>query len=552
MDAVTPDGQVIAELPLVDGSGSHSWDSGRDTPIGVACTIGDRLRDGSPLPDLSKVWLRVSHRINTSVENVALADRAVRDAAELMRVARAGSRRYVWNADGTSSELDGNGTVLRTNLASRDICQHAQDALTTLTADGSFYYFEEPTGLQLVAGQTYTISWDCEHVSGPDPTFELGTGPERDVAFNWDISPANGNLRTRMSTTNKVTFTPDTYEVDTEGPFLAYRIRYGIGNAAEYRFGRVHIETGSTATPYFDGDTPDYGLADAIAHAQQAAARAAAMVEATRPHIIATVVPTDAPRKLTTTTSQLAVKAADPTHLLARAKLRRSITYPAATPIAETVRALIANYTPLVHAVIHDTDETLRENLTYDAGTPILTVINALLKAAGYNPLTPQPDGTLTSTAWTPPADRPTALHFADNAGHGAYMPELDIDDGRLQRPNEVIARTRGGQDSAPIVGRWPDVPPVDPIAEEITVDAASIEVARLLARQYHDQLQGASAATSIEGPWQPIQPQQVAGFSYNRHGIRDRRMLLTALQTRWQPSTPTVYDLQEVPNESP
>lgn len=261
-------------------------------------------------------------------------------------------------------------------------------------------------------------------------------------------------------------------------------------------------------------------------------------------YLLGTFVVAGAPRHLTSTSETLRLTAVDPTVLLSRARLRKALTLPVATPVAETVRGLIGTYAPQVRAAIGDTDETLRTHTTFEPGTAVLDVVNTLLKAIAYTTLAPLPDGSLVSVPWVPSSMRATALAFDDSTA-APYLPDLDIDDDYLTAPNEVIAIGQGGQDLPPVVGRWPDASPVNPVTEVIQTDATSIEVARMQARRRFDQAQASARRTSIDGPWQPIRPGQVAAFTYARHDIA-ARFELTALRTDWRTKSPTSYSLQE------
>lgn len=252
------------------------------------------------------------------------------------------------------------------------------------------------------------------------------------------------------------------------------------------------------------------------------------------------------PRHLSRTGDTYSLSAADPTCLLDRAGLRSRVTYAAGTPIAETVRALVTLYTPSVIAIIGDTDETLREHLTFDAGTSVLEVCNKLLAAAAYTRLAPRVDGTLWSARWSPASQRPVVMSFGP--GMASHLPDVDLEDDAFTRPTEVIARTRGGQDAEPIIGRWPDVTPPEPITEVIDVDATTVEAATLLARQRYEEAQQVTRWTTITGPWQPIAPGEVARFANPRRDL-DLLAELQQLRTRWTVGSPTAYSLQEVHN---
>jgi len=262
-------------------------------------------------------------------------------------------------------------------------------------------------------------------------------------------------------------------------------------------------------------------------------------------YLLATVVVAAAPRSFGATSSTLKLSGIDPTVLLSRARLRKSLTLPVATPVAETVRDLIAIYAPTVRASIGDTDETLRTNLTFEAGTTILEIINTLLDAVAYNRLAPRTDGLLVASRWVPQSERAAVLTFDDATG-APYLPDVEMDDDYLSAPNEVLAIGQGGQDMPAVVGRWPDAPPLSPITEVIQTDATSIEAARMLARKYYDTAQATARSASFTGQWQPIEPGQIAGFTYGRHNVAGKQFELTALRSQWSTGPNTTYSLQE------
>ena len=261
-------------------------------------------------------------------------------------------------------------------------------------------------------------------------------------------------------------------------------------------------------------------------------------------HVVATGPITGAPRHLAVGET-VRLRGMDPTRLLQRAGLRARLTLPTGTPIAETVTSLIAAYAPSVRADVGDTDETLREALSYDPGAPVLPVVNALLAAAGYTSLAPRRDGVLWSRRWLPPSQRPITLVF-DRRAEAPYLPDLELDDDAFARPDEVIARTRGSQDSPALVGRWPDYAPPDAITEVIDVEAATIEAATLQARQHWTERQMVTRETEIDGPWQPIDPGAIARFAFDRHGV-DLLTEVRSLGTTWDQRGSTRFRLRGV-----
>lgn len=99
------------------------------------------------------------------------------------------------------------------------------------------YYKQMPAGVTLVAGQTYTLSMDCE--IGVEPfTVGVGCGETsyaKDIAFA--INCTNGRV--------SVTFTP-TEEQLTNGTKLFFRCpRYNTPTTTEYAVGNIKLELGT-------------------------------------------------------------------------------------------------------------------------------------------------------------------------------------------------------------------------------------------------------------------------------------------------------------------
>ena len=266
------------------------------------------------------------------------------------------------------------------------------------------------------------------------------------------------------------------------------------------------------------------------------------------PYVLATCVATDAPKDLGRG-RHLDIEAADPTYVLSdlQALTYRLVCDPG-TPVAETVRDLIATHAPEVRAVIGDTDETLREQLAWDAGTDILTPVNALLKAAGYTPLAAHPDGTLHSERWTPPALRPVAATIGTNAGIEAPFIGRARIGHRLNRPNLSLYITPGSSTAAGLVGRWPEYTPANAVTITARGDATSQDAANLKAREEIEAAWAEGASTTVSGPLQPdIEPGTVVRWNWPRHDIVGPRWLVTGMDTTGGKGSRTNYRLQEV-----
>ena len=264
-------------------------------------------------------------------------------------------------------------------------------------------------------------------------------------------------------------------------------------------------------------------------------------------HVLGTWVMTEHRRSMTGTAATISLSGSDPTVLLSRTRLLQSLSCPAGTPIAETVRTLIERHAPMLTHAIGDTDETVRTLLGWDAGTPVLDAINALLvEAAVYSPLTPTRDGGVTSTRWVPYVSRSVVGVFDFGPDDLPFVPDVEPDDNLLSRPDQVVARGRGGQDAAGVVGQWPDYLVPGGLVETITTEAVDAPTAVLAARRHYEESRAESLSASLDGPWQPIDPHQIVRWRWPRWGT-DIRAEVTGMSTRWVPSSPTTYQLRQV-----
>lgn len=260
-------------------------------------------------------------------------------------------------------------------------------------------------------------------------------------------------------------------------------------------------------------------------------------------HVVATGVPSAAPRTLDGGGEMLELAFLDPTYLLARARLRQRRTFEAGTPVAETVRALIATYAPVVRAVVGDTDETVRDTISFEVGTPILEIINKLLEAAGYMWLTPTADGVLRSSRWVPAAQRPVEAGFAPNAA--AFLPEVTIERDLLA-PTEVVAKSSGSQANEGVVGKWPEFDVPNPITEVIEVEATSVAAATAQARKHFERARQRAARIPATGPFQPWLPGRVMPFQWQDHAV-DELVELTEIRAEWAPGPTADFTLEGV-----
>lgn len=239
----------------------------------------------------------------------------------------------------------------------------------------------------------------------------------------------------------------------------------------------------------------------------------------------------------------------DQTHRLAQAALRRPVSFPMGTPIAEAVRSLVAAHAPGLAVSIEDTDDTLRTPMTFDAGkTVALTVANKLLEAAGHTPLRPRANGTLWSSRLVPASERAVAMEWRDGLDAAPFEPELELPGEMVDVPNEVIAIAPGGGTNPGLVGYWSDPAAIERygrLSLTIDIEATSQLAADRQARQRGLQPVAEASEATITGPWQPIDGGEIAELVWSERGIR-RRAEITGKSTKWAPSASTTYTTRE------
>lgn len=210
-------------------------------------------------------------------------------------------------------------------------------------------------------------------------------------------------------------------------------------------------------------------------------------------------------------------------------RTRGALTYPAATPIVSTVRALAA--AAGVPYLIEASDATLRTEASFADNTPIQQVCDALLKAAGFTPLRPtKADGIMRSAMYVPPADREVAFDFR-NDDRGIYRPEFTIDSNWLEVPNRIRAVARSSSGAEALTGYAEDNNPASPwsfavrgewVEETVPdVDATSQEAANLIASRELVSRQQSAATLSYQCAWVPaLQIGAVVGFYNTTHAV--------------------------------
>ncbi|WP_136191975.1 hypothetical protein [Actinomyces procaprae] len=141
------------------------------------------------------------------------------------------------------------------------------------------------------------------------------------------------------------------------------------------------------------------------------------------------------------------VELSSPLLVLSEDALPETLTVPAGTVVTDWVSAQVsaAGERPAIEPAA----ATLASALVFEAGTTLLTALNEVLSAANYWALSPAPDGTLASSPYRLPADRPLAWELAegDRAVHSAtWTRDLDT----AGTPNRVVCVAQGGGEDEP------------------------------------------------------------------------------------------------------
>lgn len=268
------------------------------------------------------------------------------------------------------------------------------------------------------------------------------------------------------------------------------------------------------------------------------------------PYLLGTWTPTACRRRAADGADDWTLTGVDPTVRFTRARLRSAYPLSVGTPIAEEVVAIAARYAPDVTLAITDTDETLRAALTWSADTPVLTVLNDLLAASGYTGLRPQLNGALTAARLA--AAPGVAIEWRDDLDGAPFLPDVELDDDTLERPNEVLAIVAGTASVAGLVGRW-----ADPLAiardgllsTSIKAEAATQEAADAIAAAHAATLGRPRVMDTVTGPWQPVLPGQGVRLTWAAKDIQ-RDALLVGKTSKWAAGGDATYNLKAVTSE--
>ena len=204
----------------------------------------------------------------------------------------------------------------------------------------------------------------------------------------------------------------------------------------------------------------------------------------------------------------------DQTLRLRRAKLTNTWGVPAGTNVVHQIRALFAEYAPIVRHALEDSSETLRNSMVWEPGTPILRVMNDLADAAGMFALWADADGLVRTSPYVRPQDRPRVWVFTEGV-ESVHEENVTHDRDDFDVPNRVtgISRTDGEDEPALRFQLTLDeIDPAHPLAFvrtgewvdrfESEVEATSMEVlAQRVERWLREGISVTSTATLTHAP---------------------------------------------------
>lgn len=250
-----------------------------------------------------------------------------------------------------------------------------------------------------------------------------------------------------------------------------------------------------------------------------------------QPWAIATMLFKSPKRTRTGARTSYSVSLLPKTKVLDEAALLQTTSYPAGTPIVETVVDLIRS-TGETRIAATPSDAVLASQTVFDAGTPILTVANELLEAAGYWSVKTDGLGQFRIEPYRDPRDRPVAHNF--DRVRSILRPTWTHEQDLASIPNRFIAVSQAIGEDPPLVGvaeiddlsspyhannrRTPE-DPLWIVATEDEVEASSQTVINQIAyRRLQDRLSPVSTY-EVQHDLIPLELNDLVGFS--RENVR-------------------------------
>lgn len=215
----------------------------------------------------------------------------------------------------------------------------------------------------------------------------------------------------------------------------------------------------------------------------------------------------------------------DMTHLLELVRLPREELLAVGQWVDERVLALVTQYATAHRArfSVTDVDASFRAEQAHGVGTSLLQVTNEALVSGGMTHWTPRPGGTVASTQWLPPVQRPEGAPFSDDAAPSStpFLPGWSYSPGDVgRRYNEVLVTCRG--ESGDIVGRWADEADIYRVGARTystTGEATDQAAADLLAIRIRDEVRP-RRRIQFTGAWSTRRPGDVCPVSWWRWEI--------------------------------
>lgn len=131
----------------------------------------------------------------------------------------------------------------------------------------------------------------------------------------------------------------------------------------------------------------------------------------------------------------------DKTSFLDELQLDHTYTLPVGYVVTKAVRELVLEAGEKRFSIT-DSDRALSAPMSWNPGTSYLKIINELLDTIGYFAMWADGEGYLRADPYSPPADRPVAFHFRNDA-RSIVTPEFKLLQAPYKVPNKVIGTSR-------------------------------------------------------------------------------------------------------------
>lgn len=172
---------------------------------------------------------------------------------------------------------------------------------------------------------------------------------------------------------------------------------------------------------------------------------------------------------------------------------------------------------------------TLTNGMSWEAGESKLTIINDLLNAAGYSSLWTDGYGQFRVEPYIEPGRRET-VHVFESGDKSLHKAEWEREQNLVGIPNQVIVVCGGDDETPPIIGKYINTDPNDPLStanrrtitrKEEASDIASLAEANAYAKRlYQEQLAPVATITATHAIL-PLEQAQVIRFIAGDQDVR-------------------------------